>query len=714
MREGGRRRLAWIAAALAVALGVTAALLARNGDEPGLAVQVLSGRADLVSGGDALLEIVLPRDGQVPAGLTVTVDGRDVTAAFAVRPDGRFLGLVDDLRQARNVVRVAAPEIRGAGMELTNHGSGGPIFAGEQVQPWRCATRANGLGPARDAQCSTPPVYELLYRPVGSDDFLAYDPDDPPPDAQVQTTTTDEDHTVPYIVRRERGVIDRGIYDIAVLYDPAEDWSPWQPQRGWNRKVYWTFGGSCQPYHAQEPPDGRPDRPPSPGALIDHALARGFAVASSAMNVLGSNCNTVVSAEALMMVKEHLLETYGPARYTFGFGGSGGAIQVLQVAEAYPGLLDGVISRSTFADLLTTATENFDCRLLSHYVRVTSPQLWDETSAQALLGDGAPSTCDAWIRVFGFPAMLGDPTLGCTVPLRSFTERDPGGIRRTQPEAEWVYHPRRNPDGVRCTIFDYAAEIFGRRADGVAHRPYDNVGVQYGLRALLDGRITAEQYVDLNARIGSLDLDYRFQPSRVAAAEPALAAAYRSGQVVSGTGLGQVPVLDASYAPPAARIHSSHHSWKLRERLIAANGSADNHVIRVGAGERELFRLMDRWLARLEADTGPGTPLERIARTKPKRAVDSGTPDGTTPRMRAGAPLRDDILKCRLMPLDRTDYAPVAFTDGQWRRLQSVFPDGVCDWSQPGVGQTTTVPWATYAGEGLAPLGPPPRSEPLE
>ena len=35
---------------------------------------------------------------------------------------------------------------------------------------------------------------------------------------------------------------------------------------------------------------------------------------------------------------------------------------------------------------------------------------------------------------------------------------------------------------------------------------------------------------------------------------------------------------------------------------------------------------------------------------------------------------------------DRASYA-VPFTDAQWARLLTVFPDGVCDYSQPGIGQ---------------------------
>ena len=42
--------------------------------------------------------------------------------------------------------------------------------------------------------------------------------------------------------------------------------------------------------------------------------------------------------------------------------------------------------------------------------------------------------------------------------------------------------------------------------------------------------------------------------------------------------------------------------------------------------------------------------------------------------------------KCGLTSLERESF-PVSFTDDQWSRLQSVFPEGICDWSQTGVGQ---------------------------
>jgi hypothetical protein len=48
----------------------------------------------------------------------------------------------------------------------------------------------------------------------------------------------------------------------------------------------------------------------------------------------------------------------------------------------------------------------------------------------------------------------------------------------------------------------------------------------------------------------------------------------------------------------------------------------------------------------------------------------------------AGAPLENDIVSCRLKPLDRADY-DVELTPAEWAELARVFPDGVCDWSAP-------------------------------
>jgi hypothetical protein len=61
-------------------------------------------------------------------------------------------------------------------------------------------------------------------------------------------------------------------------------------------------------------------------------------------------------------------------------------------------------------------------------------------------------------------------------------------------------------------------------------------------------------------------------------------------------------------------------------------------------------------------------------------------PVHSEPRLIAGAPLTNDILKCQLKPIDYADYK-VTFSAAQKTRMESIFSSGVCDFSRPGVGQ---------------------------
>jgi hypothetical protein len=53
----------------------------------------------------------------------------------------------------------------------------------------------------------------------------------------------------------------------------------------------------------------------------------------------------------MMMVKERFIETYGPPRYTIGWGCSGGSYQVHQIGDNYPGLLDAIVPQCSFPDV---------------------------------------------------------------------------------------------------------------------------------------------------------------------------------------------------------------------------------------------------------------------------------------------------------------------------------------------------------------------------
>jgi hypothetical protein len=81
-------------------------------------------------------------------------------------------------------------------------------------------------------------------------------------------------------------------------------------------------------------------------------------------------------------------------------------------------------------------------------------------------------------------------------------------------------------------------------------------------------------------------------------------------------------------------------------------------------------------------------------------------------------PQADDTLACQFKPLRKDDY-PVTFTDVQWQRLLTAFPDGVCDYSRPGVSQHGATAWQTYQDArgnvvyGGRPLRRAPASKPL-
>ena len=84
----------------------------------------------------------------------------------------------------------------------------------------------------------------------------------------------------------------------------------------------------------------------------------------------------------------------------------------------------------------------------------------------------------------------------------------------------------------------------------------------------------------------------------------------------------------------------------------------------------------------------------------------------SSPHVVAGGPLAENVFKCQLKPLNvsDSDYRGTAFTPNQVARLAAVFPNGVCDWTKPGVGQTDAVPTTFADGPGGQPLPPPPEA----
>jgi hypothetical protein len=663
----------------------------------------LSSRNDMISGGDVLVRIDVAQD--VPqAGITVTANGTDVTGAF--RPvGGALLGLVQNLHVGDNTLVVDEPQHGTASMILTNYPRSGPIFSGPHEQPFVCTTETfvlpvTGvtLGPALDTDCSSATRVDYVYWSTAGLFKPLPDPTVLPPD--VATTTTNQGVTVPFVVRIETGTINRAIYQVAILHDPTTEppLGLFTRSAGWNGRLIYTFGGGCQ--------GGWYFQGNSTGGVLDAVmLSQGYAMASASLNVFATNCNDVLAAETAMMAKERFIKAYGPPLFTIGWGGSGGSYQCHQISDNYPGVLDGIIIGLSFPDVTSgTIFTAADARLLRYYFTARAPELFTPEQQRAVAGFRVWES----LPVLSSSAARLDPTA-------DFHPVIPDALR---------YHRWINPRGARATVFDHTVNVYGRElATGFARRPLDNVGVQYGLAALNAGTITMAQFLDLNERIGGLDPDARPRAERHHADLVATRLAYQTGRILSGGGgLAATPIID--YYPymddaPKGNLHMRLYQFTTRARLLRANGHAANQVMLVqrtydfttaNPDLQEALRQMDRWLIALQADATDDPKPIKVVRAKPIDLVDAcWSPDHSvkvaepptyagpgmcntwypvaqTPRLVAGAPPEDDIVKCTLKPIDMSDYT-VVLTPAEQARLHTIFPKGVCDWSQPGVQQ---------------------------
>ena len=678
--------------------------------------------------------------GADPRAIKVELNGRNITSAFAVRPNGRYEALVTGLALGRNVLRVRPGNGLGRWIEIDNHPIGGPVFSGPQVQPWLCRThlQTNPSFPsvsagAVDPKCNASTVVELFYRNL-SNQWVAYNPTSPPAPELILQTTTDQGKTVPFVIQRVTGTANRGIYQIAVLVDPTKPITPWSTEQPWNRKYVNTFGGACSVNYQQ----------PTVGDVRNAArLGLGFAVGTSSLNTYANSCSDVISAEALMMTKEIITERWGPILYTIGDGGSAGTMQQHMISGAYPGLLNGLMTSLLYEDHWFQVVDSFDCLLLSRYFGLGGggpfgpPPGWGDGSGNALFDTPAlrqlvygtnPSNPDAKCsQKIGFTVaeLIANSTSGCAGPPN------------TPP---WRWDPVTNPNGTRCTIQDYLKYVFGVGPDNKAPRPIDNVGLQYGLENLLDGTLTKDRFVDVNWRIGGMDIDGVWQEERTAADLGALTAAYRTGRIADGSGSAYVAEIDARTNPTDVGFHPPFHSWSWRARIDRTLGNHDNNVIWVsrGGAAPSQFDAMRAWLDAVYSDPSDDPLPSKIASNKPADVRDTcyasdaqggpqedlfctGTPAQwqyySHMRWVAGWPMELDTFKCQLKPLDPHDYRlssgeVIDFTAEEWGKLQEAFPTGVCDFSKPAVAHQPTIPWITFAdGPGGRPLGDPPTSE---
>lgn len=515
---------------------------------------------------------------------------------------------------------------------------------------------------------------------------------------------------IPFIYRYERGTLpqNRFVYSIAMLapFSEVSDPASGASTDLWNGRLLFFFGGGVAIGHSQGGLSGTDSQ-------SYEALRLGHAVVYSSGTRMNVHYNLMLAARTAVELKGLFVEEYGDPVYTVGIGASGGSIQQFHLAQNDPDVLDALIPMYSYPDMTTQTIHVGDCEMLEYYMDVTdgsNPRWadWDDrqiiqgmhtiegftSSWQARAGNSGSSECiEGWRGLtplvlnptFPAPDKLGD-VIGPFVDEIT----DKAIAKLMDPNAPAVY-PDDFPDlgrvlrtyedpsqWVEWTHWEDTAEVYGVGDDGFARVPWDNVGVQYGLRAVAQGQITPAEFLKLNAEIGSwtdtadmvpedcdmigalagsdfallgsivglcsgndadwyssgnmrLGLDANGVAPRHEGDIVAMQNAYSSGLVFSGNTARDIPILETRpYLEDELNMHNSQQSFVIRDRIRAAQGDDANHVIwfqdarpsMSDAAESDyvsrMLVTMDDWMANVMAN-----PSSSAADNRPNAAVDS-------------------------------------------------------------------------------------------
>ena len=711
----------------------TAGAIEVSPDQAVITLEALSTKPWLVSGGDVLVEVSVQLGTAIDR-VSLSLNNEDVTTRFLAVSSQSKQALLSGLPEGESVLTATlSAENESTSLRLSNYPISGPIISGPHEQPYYCQTEefeligGEMLGEAQDANCSVPTRIDYVYWSNELEDFAVLpefatpltgnviSPESPVESEEeerefsfedVGTLTLQSGQTIPFIVRVETGTVNRAIYQIAMLHNsPQQTINPWNSSPNWNRKLVYTHGGGCR--------GGWYQQGNRTGDVMRRGLfEQGYALVSSTLNVFGQNCNDLLASETHIMVKERFIEHYGVPDYTIATGSSGGSYQSHQTSDNYPGVFDGIIVASSFPDVTSATIFTLaDSRLLNYYFTEINVETFTQEQQRAVSGFGVWDSIPNLAR----GAARLDPIYRIDTPL----EEQGGEVSIAALESQ--RYESSAPQGIRATVYDHTANVYGNLDGGfIAQRPLDNVGVQYGLAALNAAQISPQQFIDLNRDIGGFDSDMNHVPERHRADPQARKRALESGRILSGgAGLATTPIIDyRTYLDHEedGNIHMLIHQFSTRQRLLNANGHAENHVMQIGGlwgfdSERpdlgEIFKQMDQWISNVKSDANESSLADKVRANKPASLQDAcwdntgderikieeeqtfrGStrcnelyPAYPTPRHVAGAPLANDIVSCQLRSINSADYA-VGFTQAQYAELNEIFPEGVCDWSR--------------------------------
>jgi hypothetical protein len=671
-----------------------------------------------------------------------------------------------------------APEVSLAGLKFwvgDKGPSGETAFSGPQQQPFLCLTALSNLGqPEVDNREGVgQPVYQVpgdssstlmgysktcsvktqvRYFYYTGSDFAAFDPATqftaPPVNLQrVRVNGAD----LPFVVRVEAGTINRFAYSIAMLAPFAESTATPQDlnNAAWNQKaVYWMRGGVGVGHQqgkamwfgglwGEEKP------------VMPKLLEQGYAVISSSGNETGVHYNLRLAEETAVMVKEHFVQTYGKPKYTVAMGISGGAVQQYAFGQNRPkGLFDAGVPIQSYPDMVTQAIYVSDCSLLEQYfkdeVGLNAGSMWATWTNRTLV-EGLSTSATKTNKFLG--------GAGSSECIEGWGTAAPGVINPVF--ADPAYQSTANALGwpnaftnVKWTHWNDLANIYGTDERGYAPIPLDNVGVQYGLKALKDGAITVDEFLRINACAGSWKEQDQYVNWLMPPADPfdsrnmrrsadcrtdagtpaprrkgnlkAMNTAYTANQVFTGKTL-EIPLIDLRpWKEDQLDMHNSRQSFSARARLAAGGGNTANQVIwftgetsTAGVATRavDALSVLDAYLttgsrpSRFADQCFMATGQVIAAGSQVWNGILDNRPAGactqtykvySSPRMVAGDSFRGDMFKCALKPVatalaDGTYGAADLSSPAAKSWLNRIFPDGVCDYTKPDVGRPAGV-----------------------
>ena len=553
-----------------------------------------------------------------------------------------------------------------------------PLFAGPLEYPFLCRTFESGLGqPLVDNQRGEGiEVFKLTPAGKRTSEVTGYSKDCSVPSRAFYMYARENDEyfyplreanndiekitvngrSIDFIVRVETGTINRHPYIIYALKGTNGTLEKPDPEN-WNKRLIYQFKGGVGIGKRQ-------------GKLnIKKLLARrklqlrkGYAIVHSTANQTSSHYNIWLAEDTALRVKQQFSALYGKADYTFGFGGSGGAIQQYLLAQNSPGIIDAALTLYSFPDMLSQTTYIMDCELLEYFFDVTDAdnEKWSRWENRRIL-EGLNAKND-WFNRYALANAASDIlhfkmpdfSMGMTECVNSWRGLTPLVLNPKFP----VFPERASKNVQSVTQLSYWNNLktfYGTDADGYARVTWDNIGVQYGLNALRGNQISLETFLKLNANIGGWKPGREMQEEnfwfftnnilpagfsiwshqnttshnsntldnpapRTQGDIKAIRAAWLSGQIFLGKL--DIPVLDLRhYLDEQLNMHHSFASFSARSRMIREQGHADNQVIWMTQKPHtpipEALLLLEQWVSNISR-----APEKSLAENRPGEAID--------------------------------------------------------------------------------------------